>query len=425
MRMNRRRKAAPKPVHVETLIADSLGARGDAVMAGPVFTPGLLPGEGAKVEVQGQRGRVLERISTSPDRVEPFCPVAERCGGCSLQHFEESAYRLWKRHLVVDALEKAGVHAEVRMLVDAHGEGRRRMTLHAQRFGAKLVVGFAERAGDKIVDITDCPVSTPGLRASVPGLRKLAEVATPKKGRIDIHVLDCEPGLDVSIQGVKEISLALREAGAELAGKYNWTRVTIGGDPLIEFEAPVVKFGDTNVTPAPGGFLQATAEGEAVLASFVDEAVKSLEGKGPFKAADLFAGAGAFALRLARTMPVLAVEGESGLLHALQRAAQRTPGLKPVDARVRDLALEPITSKELEGYSLVVIDPPRAGAKAQAERLSDSLVPVIVSISCNPATFARDAAILIEGGYRMGPVTPVDQFKWTGHVESVAVFRRR
>ena len=124
-------------------------------------------------------------------------------------------------------------------------------------------------------------------------------------------------------------------------------------------------------------------------------------------------------------MPVLAVEGESGLLHALQRAAQRTPGLKPVDARVRDLALEPITSKELEGYSLVVIDPPRAGAKAQAERLSDSLVPVIVSISCNPATFARDAAILIEGGYRMGPVTPVDQFKWTGHVESVAVFRRR
>ncbi len=424
MLMNRRRKAAPKPVHVETLIADSLGARGDAVMPGPVFTPGLLPGEGAKVEVQGQRGRVLERVSNSPDRVEPFCPVADRCGGCSLQHFEESAYKLWKRHLVVDALEKAGVNAEVRMLVDAHGEGRRRMTLHAQRFGAKLVVGFAERAGDKIVDIADCPVSTPGLRASVPGLRELAEVATPKKGRIDIHVLDCQPGLDVSVQGVKEVSLALREAGAELAGQYNWTRVTIGGDPLIEFEAPVVKFGDTKVTPAPGGFLQATAEGEAVLAGFVDEAVKSLEGKGPFKAADLFAGAGAFALRLARTMPVLAVEGESGLLHALQRAAQRTPGLKPVDARVRDLALEPITPKELEGTSLVVIDPPRAGAKAQAERLSDSMVPVIVSISCNPATFARDAAILIEGGYKMGPVTPVDQFKWTGHVESVAVFRR-
>jgi len=422
--MNRRRKAAPKPARLDTLTAEAVGARGDAILPGPVYAPGLLPGETAKLEIRGQRGVVTERLTDSPHRVQAFCPVAERCGGCALQHFEADAYRDWKRNLVVEALSKAGVEAKVEALVDAHGAGRRRLTLHAQRFGAKLVIGFAERAGEKIVDVTDCPAATSALRDSIPGLRQLADVATPKKGRIDIHALDCAPGLDVSVHGVKDISLDLRQTGAELAGRFNWTRVTIGDDPLIEFAPPVVKFGDTPVTPSPGGFLQATIQGEAVLARAVDEAAAGLTGKGPFKAADLFAGAGAFALRLARTMPVLAVEGDGALLHALQRSAQRTPGLKPVDARVRDLALEPITAKELEGFDLVVMDPPRAGAAAQAERLSDSQVPVIVSISCNPATFARDAAILIEGGYQMGPVTPVDQFKWTGHVEAVAVFRR-
>lgn len=391
------------------------------MLPGPVYAPGLLPGEEARLEVRGERGQVLERLSDAPERIAPFCPVADLCGGCSLQHFEAAAYRSWKRDLAVTALARAGVKAEVGELIDAHGAGRRRITLHAQRFGRKLVFGFAERAGDRIVDITDCPAAAPALRKAMPALRALAEQAAPAKGRLDMAVSALEPGLDIHVRGLHEIPLSLREFVASRAAPEGWSRVTINDEPVIETAAPVVQFGSVKVTPPPGGFLQATESGEAALAAVVEQAAE-----GAKRAVDLYAGSGAFALRLASRMPVLAVEGEDGPLRALQYAANRTPGLKPVDARVRDLALEPLSVKELEGADLVVLDPPRSGAKAQMERLSDSLVPTVCSISCNPATFARDAAILIEGGYRLeGPVVPVDQFKWTAHLELAAVFRRR
>ena len=419
--MSRRRKPAAPPARTQTLTAKTLGARGDAVLDGPVYAPGLLPGEEARLEIRGERGRVLERLSAAPERVDPFCPVADQCGGCSLQHFEESAYRAWKRGLAADALSRAAIDADLAALIDAHGAGRRRITLHAQRFGRKFVFGFAERAGERIIDIHDCPAAAPKLRRAMAGLRALAEEAAPAKGRIDLSASALEPGLDIHIRGVRDIALSLRESIARRAGPQGWSRVTIGHEPIIEIAAPVVKFADTPVTPPPGGFLQATKAGEAALAAVVDAAAN-----GAKRAVDLYAGSGAFALRLARTMPVLAVEGEAAPLNALKRAAERTAGLKPVDARVRDLALEPLSVKELEGVDLAVLDPPRSGAKAQMERLADSMVPTVCSISCNPATFARDAAILIEGGYQIdGPVVPVDQFKWTAHLELAAVFRRR
>ena len=418
--MRRRHKSARPRARPETLTAQALGARGDAILPGPVYAPGLLPGETARLEVRGARGAGIERLTTAPERIAPFCPVAETCGGCALQHFEPDAYRAWKRDLAVTALARAGVDAEIAGLIDAHGAGRRRATFHAQRFGRKFVFGYAERAGERIIDIDDCPAACPEIRRAITGLRALAEAAVPAKGRIDMAVAALEPGLDIEIRGVRDTPLALRELVAANAAPEGWSRVTIGGDPVIETAAPVVKFADVAVTPPPGGFLQATAAGEAALAAVVDQAAA-----GAKRAVDLYAGSGAFALRLARSMPVLAVEGEAAPLHALKRAADRTPGLKPVDARVRDLALEPLSVKELEGADLVVLDPPRSGAKAQMERLADSPVPTICSISCNPATFARDAAILIEGGYRLdGPVAPVDQFKWTAHLELAAVFRR-
>lgn len=418
--MPRRQKAPRASARTETLTAEALGARGDAILPGPVYAPGLLPGETARLEIRGERGTVLELLSDAPQRIAPFCPVAERCGGCALQHFEPEAYRSWKRAMAQTALARAGVEAELAALINAHGAGRRRATFHAQRFGRKFVFGYGERAGDRIVDITDCPAACPEIRRAIPGLRALAEAAVPAKGRIDLAVAALEPGLDIEIRGVRDIPLALREFIAAKAAPQGWSRVTIGRDPVIETAAPVVKFAGVAVTPPPGGFLQATAAGEAALAAVVDQAAS-----GARRAVDLYAGSGAFALRLARSMPVLAVEGETAPLNALKRAAERTPGLKPVDARVRDLALEPLSVKELEGFDLVVLDPPRSGAKAQMERLADSRVPTICSISCNPATFARDAAILIEGGYRLdGPIAPVDQFKWTAHLELAAVFRR-
>ncbi len=417
--MVRRRKSAPPPRDL-TATAKALGARGDAVFEGPVYAPGVLPGEEVRLEVRGERGRVLERLSTSPDRISPPCPVADRCGGCAVQHFELQAYRWWKRGLAAEALSRAGINAELADLVDASGDGRRRMTFHALKLGAHTVFGLSERAGDRIVELSDCPVAVADIRDNLGALRQLAEHAAPRKGRLDIAVAALEPGLDIAVRGAGKLDLPLREFIATTAASKGWARVTVDGEPVIEIAPPVVRFGDVTVTPPPGGFLQATKAGEDALAEVVLRAAE-----GAKTVVDLFAGSGAFALRLARQAPVLAVEGEAGPLHALKRAAERTPGLKPVDARVRDLALEPLGPKELEGVDLVVIDPPRSGAKAQAERLADSLVPTVCSISCNPATFARDAAILIEGGYKIdGSILPVDQFKWTGHVELAAVFRR-
>lgn len=418
--MTRRHTKTLPPARETELVAESVGARGDAIAEGPVYVPGLLPGERAVVEVRGERGSVKEILDESPARVKPFCPIHDRCGGCSLQHWAGDAYRDWKRELVVTALKREGVAGVVAPLLNAHGAGRRRATLHAKRNGKGLVVGYTMRAGHTIVDAKDCPVADPVIRKSFPALRKLAERLTPQKGQLDIAVTATDAGLDVSCGWPGEISLDHRLTAAELASKEGWARISLRGEPAAERSKPYVQFGKAKVVPPPGGFLQATKAGEEALA---ERAVRAV--RGARRVADLYAGCGAFALRVAEFAPVLAVEGDDAPLAALRQGADHTQGLKPVETMHRDLALEPMSVKELGGYDAVIMDPPRTGAKSQAERLSDSHVPVIVSISCNPATFARDAAILIEGGYKMGEVTPVDQFAWTGHVECIAVFTRK
>ncbi|MEO1040446.1 MAG: class I SAM-dependent RNA methyltransferase [Pseudomonadota bacterium] len=410
----------------ETLTVQRIGARGDAVLnsaAGPVFAPGLLPGETAKLAIRGERGRVIERVTASDERVEPGCSVADQCGGCSLQHWRKEDYRAWKRSLVVEALGRAGLQPEVGELIEAWGEGRRRAHFHALRLPGRgdLVFGYAERAGAHLVDINDCPVAAPAIRRAIPLLRSLAgAIAAKPRSAIDLAVTATDAGLDVAVSGAGAPGLAEREAAAGAVRRGGWARITIEGEPVAEVAAPAIRFGRAAATPPPGGFLQATAAGEQVLADLVLQACPQK----PSRIIDLFAGSGAFALRLAERGPVLAVEGDEASSAALRRAADRTPGLKPVQSLWRDLALEPLTAKELDGAELVVIDPPRAGARAQAEALAFSSVPTIVSISCNPATFARDSASLIEGGYRMGPVSVIDQFAWTGHVECAAVFTR-
>ncbi len=422
--MKQRRRKKPQPARTADLTALSVGARGDAVLEGPVFAPGLLPGERARLDVRGERGRVIERLSDSVERVEPFCPVADRCGGCALQHWDREAYRAWKRGLVTDALKRVDVIAEVGDLVDASGQGRRRATFHAERAGKRVEFGFIERAGERIVDIPGCPVSVPAIQAAIPALRRLAGKLAPAsdrpgRGRISLTVTASDTGLDIAVRGLPEITLDNRLDAAEFAQTENTARISLNGEPAAELRRPEIAFGTAKVSPPAGGFLQATEEGERVLAEHVLKAAE-----GATRIVDLYAGSGAFALRLAAFAPVTAVEGEADALAALRHAADRTPGLKPVETKHRDLAAEPLSLMELTGVDCVVIDPPRNGAKTQMERLSDSAVPVIVSVSCNPATFARDAAILIEGGYRIGPVTPVDQFAWTAHVETVAVFSR-
>lgn len=421
------------PERTLRVTARAIGARGDAICADPetgaaLFVPGLLPGETADIVARGERGRIRERVTASHERAEPFCPVADQCGGCSLQHWQDQPYRAWKRDLVVEALEREGLTAEVRPLIDAAGAGRRRVSLHARKMGTRLLLGFTERAGQAIADSQDCPVSEARIRKSFPALRELAmAVLTPKFDTAIIAVTATDPGLDVHVARKGAVTLDDRLTGGEVLSREGWARLTIANELIAEGTSPVVRFGTAKVAPPPGGFLQATDAGEAALADIVMEALKAALKLAPKEARgviDLYAGSGAFALRMATLAPVKAVEGEAAPLAALDHAARHTPGLKPVTILQRDLALEPLSIRELAGAAMAVVDPPRAGAKEQMEQLSGSGIPVIVSISCNPSTFARDAALLVRAGYRMGPVTPVDQFVHTAHVECAAVFQK-
>ena len=368
---------------------------------------------------QADRARIVERLSESAERVEPFCPVADRCGGCALQHWDKAAYTAWKRDIVVQALSREGVEAEVGALVQAWGEGRRRARLHAKRVGKGVVLGYSERASHTIVDIEACPVAAPVISQNIAALRALALEICPPKGQIDLALTASDAGLDIGIEGLGEIGLTERQAAGDLAHSHNWARVSMNGEVIVERATPNVLFGKAKTVPPAGAFLQATKAAEEYLTGRAVEAAK-----GSKSILDLYAGSGSFGLRLAALAPVMGVESEEGPLHAMQVSADRTPGLKPVTTLVRDLAREPLTEKELSEFDCVVIDPPRNGARSQCENLAWSDVPLIIAVSCNPATFARDAAILIDGGYQISAVTPVDQFAWTGHVEVIATFSR-
>lgn len=432
-RRSRSSSKPPAPVRELTVTARAIGARGDSLCPDPdggavIFVPGLLPGETGKIAASGERGQLTERLTTSDERIEPFCSVAQKCGGCSLQHWQGDAYRAWKRSLVTDALEREGLTADILPLVDAGGSGRRRISLHARKMGHRLLMGFTERASERIVDIEDCPVAEPRIRAAIPALRELATaLLTPKVDTATISVTATQVGLDVFVARRGQVTLDDRLTGGELLAREGWARLTIGHELIAEAAAPVVSFGKAKVAAPPGGFLQATDAGEAALAGVVMDALQMALKRASKPARgviDLYAGSGAFALRMASMSPVKAVEGEAAPLAALDHAARHTPGLKPVEILQRDLALEPLSIRELEGAAMVVVDPPRAGAKTQMEQLAGSGVPVIVSISCNPSTFARDAAVLVRAGYAMGPVTPVDQFVHTAHLECAAVFTK-
>lgn len=413
----RRKKSGQGAVRVE-LTAESIGARGDAIAEGPVYVPGLLPGEKAIVEIQGDRGQVIERLSNSPQRVQPPCPVYDTCGGCSFQHWDLASYRDWKREQVVTALKRAGIRADVEALIEAHGQGRRRAVFHARRAGSRLVFGFAARSSHMIADLKDCLVMESVIRRAIPALRRLADNLTPRKGRLDIAVTATDSGLDVACRWPSDIKLDHRLMAAETAAKEGWARISLNGEPAAERTKPYVSFGKAKSLLPPGAFLQATKAGEQVLAEFVLKA-----SEGATRAIDLYAGSGTFALRLGETMPVMAVEGDTTACETLQYTVSHSQGFKPIQVLNRDLATEPLGFKELAGAGLIVIDPPRNGAREQAEEIARSRVPVVASISCNPATFARDALILTDGGYQMGPVTPVDQFLYSPHVECMAVFR--
>lgn len=409
----------------ERLVISRIGHRGDGIaeVAGePVFVPYTLPRETIDVEaVPGHPDRrQLLRVETpSPDRIDPFCPHFGICGGCAMQHWAQTPYRIWKRDLVVTALAQAGIDAPVDALIDAHGEGRRRATLHA-RHGTKdiLEVGFSTLRAHTLVPIDACPVLTPSMAGTIPAAWAIAEALSPLRKPLDIQVTATESGLDIDVRGSGPLRTAQTGTLARIAEKHKLARITRHGEMVTQRAAPMVKIGRAMLTLPPGSFLQATQLGEDTLAQLVSGHIAKAK-----TIADLFCGVGPFALRLAEHAKITAMDSDEAALEALSRASA-TPGLKPVTIQKRDLFRRPLTSPEMKSFDAVVFDPPRQGAEALARELAKSKVPLAIAVSCNAATFARDAKILLDGGYRLSAVTPVDQFKYTAHVEIVATFRR-
>jgi 23S rRNA (uracil1939-C5)-methyltransferase len=410
----------------ERLVIAHVGHRGDGVVdtpGGPVYVAYALPDETVTVEpVTGHpdRCRLLRVEVESADRVPPICPHFGVCGGCAIQHWRTEHYRAWKQGLVRAALAQAGLTAPVDELVDAHGAGRRRVVLHARRSAQDILqVGFAAARAHHIVPIDHCPVLAPGLADAIRIAWSVAEALQSVRKPLDIQITATEAGLDVDLRGSGALKTAAQTVLVGVATRHRLARLTRHGELVAQSATPTVRIGRAEVALRPGGFLQATAEGETVLARLALAHVG-----GAKSVLDLFCGIGPFALRLAEGARVTALDSDGAAIAALSQAAARTSGLKPVAAHARDLFRRPLMANELESFDAVVFDPPRQGAEAQARALAASRVPVVVAVSCNPATFARDARILVEGGYRLAGVTPVDQFRYSSHVELVARFQR-
>ncbi len=411
----------------ETLLIDHLGQKGDGVAKtanGPVFVPYALPGETVRVVRDGDRGQLVEIIVPAKSRIAAICPLFTRCGGCAAQHMDEGLYRSWKRQQVVTALERAGVTVPVADLVDAHGAGRRRVTFHARREGLGMqglgmMVGFMAARSHDLVAVEACPVLAPGLARAPAVAQLLANRLGGSNKPLDLQITASDTGLDVDIRGHGPAGDKLRLSLTEAAERLDLARLSMHGEIIVERRSPLQKMGKAMVAPAPGGFLQATALGEETIAALVVAALPKAK-----RVADLFAGCGPFSFRLAEKAQVHAVESEKAALLALTRAAGATQGLKQITSETRDLFRRPLLEHELNAFEAVVLDPPRAGAEAQARRLAASKVAGVVYVSCDVGSFARDAAILIAGGYALEGVTPIDQFRYSAHIELVGLFRR-
>ncbi|ACG77762.1 RNA methyltransferase, TrmA family [Phenylobacterium zucineum HLK1] len=407
------------------LAIETMGGEGDGVAAGPIFVPFTLPGERVRVQGRGDRRELLEVLAASRERVEPPCPHFFACGGCALQHWAQAPYLAWKADRLRTTLARQ--HIETQILTPyATGPGtRRRVTLHARRGSRDAArLGYKARKSWDLVDIAVCPISEPAIQAAIPALKRLAApLFEHPKSAPSLHVTLSDTGLDIDITGVEAKSGGLsgdaRMQLAERAAEADFARVTLAGEVAYMARSPQVRLGPAVVSLPPGAFLQATRDAEAAMAEFVAGAAA-----GASRIADLYCGVGTFTFRLAEVAPVHAADFAAEAVQALTAALAGAPGLKGVTAEARDLVRRPVLAEELKKTDVAVFDPPRAGAAEQTAELARSQVARVIGVSCNPATFARDARTLIDAGFRLERVLPVDQFLWSPHIELVGVFQR-
>ena len=411
---------------------ERLGNGGDGLAPGEdgrlIYVPGALPGERVTVSVEGRRGegwagRLVDILVPSPDRVRPSCPHFGVCGGCALQHLAPDAYRAWKRGRLAEALRRAGfADAALSPLIStAHGTRRR-----AEFALCPPVAGFHARASSAVVDVPGCLVLAPALLALADRLRGLALGSLQPQAEAQVNLTDTGPDLVLRVR--REPQQAEREALARFAEAADLARLSLdlgdGPVPLVVRRPPRLTLGGVEVEPPPGAFLQATAEGEGAIVAAVLEGLADLpEGA---RVADLYAGIGTITLPLAARFRVLAVEGDGAAVTALAAAVRRAGLASRISVERRDLSLRPLAGADLPRLDAVVLDPPREGAKVQAQALAGapSSLRRLVYVSCNPAALARDARSLASGGWRAVRAVPIDQFLWAPHLESVVVFER-
>ena len=415
---------APSGPPVEVLI-EAVGGEGDGIAAGPLYAPFTLPGERVRLAAGPQRREVEAVLEASPQRVAPPCPHFGVCGRCALQHWEHEAYLAWKVERLIGTLARERIETQILPAFAAQPHTRRRLALHARQ-GKKDAarLGFKTRKSWDVVDISACPIADPSLEAALPALRRLAApLFEHPKSAPTLHVTLTDTGIDVDISGVERksggLSADARMRMAEVAAEADLARVTLDGEVAYLARQPTVRLGPATVALPAGAFLQATPQAEAAMVAMAAEAAAGAE-----RIADLFCGVGTFTFALAQIAPVLAADGAAPAIRALNAAVATAPGLHGVTAEARDLTRRPVLAEEMKRIDTVVFDPPRAGAAEQSAEIARSGVARAIAVSCNPATFVRDARTLVDAGFTLERVLPVDQFLWSPHVELVGVFSR-
>ncbi len=341
------------------------------------------------------------------------------CGGCAVQDMAPAEYRAFKREMVVRALARHGVEAEVAQAVEVPEGTRRRCVFKIAKRDGAVAIGFHARASHDIVDMRACRVLTPALVALVPRLRAIMTEILRDGDGVEARITETDNGFDLLLRWKKPSAAGLVAQLAAWAGPSRVARIASNNDILVELAVPVLRIGEVALRLPPGAFLQPTREGERFLQNAAVEGLAKAK-----SVVDLFAGCGTFSLALARRMKVHAVELDAAQLAALAAAARGASGLKPVTTEKRDLFKRPLGARELVPFDAAILDPPRAGAAAQAAQLAGSGLRRIVYVSCNADSFARDARVLVGGGYKIGNVTPVDQFLWSEHIELMTCFTR-
>ena len=411
---------------------EEIGGRGDGladVNGKTIYIPYSAPGDVIDVKINGSKGRLRHIHKQSEKRCDAVCAHYTKCGGCSLQHIKTDYYREWKEGLIRTALENQGLRdVNIAPMIMSPLGSRRRTTFHAiGRADGQIVFGYAEKGSHNLIDIAECPILMPDIAALIMPIKKLLTGLLKKKEKMSAAITMGENGIDLILRGKGDIDLSLRMDLAEFAEKNDLARISWFDtsnknsryELLAERRKPFVKFEGNKVFFPEGSFLQATKQGQVSLIRAMLDGIE-----GAKRIVDLFSGCGTFSIAAAKYANVHAVENNEEMLTALKLSANQMTDIKQVTTELRDLFLRPLLPHELNEYDVAIIDPPRSGAKHQMTEILKSDIKKLVMISCNPLTFARDVQSLIDAGFQMGAVTPIDQFLYSPHLEIISIFEK-